>query len=47
MDIGKEGDHTNRLIERRLGDYPHTFGVRLSGNDTKAVALYELAINEL
>jgi hypothetical protein len=47
MDVGEVGDHTNRLIERRLGDYPNTFGVRLSGNDTKAVVLSELAINEL
>ena len=47
MEVGEVGQYTNRLIERRLGDYPNTFGIRLRGFDSVPVVLSELAINEL
>jgi hypothetical protein len=44
MDSGPVGNYTDRMIERRLGDYPNGFGVKLRGYDKKAVVLSELEV---
>jgi hypothetical protein len=44
---GEQGDYQNRIIERRLGDYPRFFGVGLRGKSAGVFSITGIEVNEV